>query len=489
MKKILTSILIIGLIAGSCTKVTEKAYSSYAAGDFYKTPAGPDIALAAIYPQMQNYAGGDNGWYDLNSMSTDEQVIPHRNTGDWQLDFAQLYQRQWLPTLGIINTAYSFCYNGIYAANQAISQLTAANAVPAKVAEAKVLRAFFYYLLIDDFGSVPFYTDNNVTVDKIPQASRKVIFDFIISELTANVDLLSETKGGAYYGRWNKWAGYTLLAKVYLNAEVLTGTAKWTECLAACNKVASGGFTLHPATTNASSLLGNTYYDLFGDVLPSDETILAIFEQQNTLGHNIYSLRSLNGPNALAVFGYSGWNGTIVPKNFYQKYADTDIRKKQFLVGPQPGGVDYSLDVTSLDNPGAGKNEGVRNVKFYPVLPMNGSGESNDFPVYRFADILLMQAECNVRLGSASVAKPFIDRVRVRAGLSPLAADPTLDNIYDERGFELNWEGHRREDMIRFNKFLLAHDFAPAADSHLLLFPIPTSKINANPLIKQNPGY
>ena len=494
MKKILISILVIGLASQSCKKVNETVYDKYAAEDFYASPKGADVALANVYSQVSGnwgtgYAGADNCWYDLNSMSSDEQVIPHRNTGDWQLDFAQLYQRQWLPSSSIIGNTWNWLYKSVYTANLAVDQLQKSNASADKIAEAKVLRAFFYYLLIDDFGSVPFYTDNNITIDKIQQSSRSEVYTFIVNELTANIDQLSETVGGAYYGRFNKWAGYTLLAKLYLNAEVYTGTPKWTECLAACAKVAEGGFKLHSGAINAASPLGYQYYELFGDKLPDDETILAIYATANIVSRNIYALRSVNGPNGIAMFGFSGWNGTIVPKNFYDKYADNDIRKRQFLVGSQPGGVIYTATVSSLDNPGAAPNEGIRNVKFFPVPPQDGSGESNDFPIFRFADVLLMQAECNVRLGNPTAAKPFIDEIRQRAGLAVLADNPTLQNIYDERGFELNWEGHRRQDMIRFNTFLLAHDFAPAVPSFRLLFPIPTSALNANPGLKQNAGY
>jgi hypothetical protein len=494
MKKIFTAFLLVAVTTQGCKKVNESVYDKYPATEFYGSAKGADVALANVYSQVSGnwgtgYAGADNCWYDLNTMSSDEQVIPHRNTGDWQLDFAQLYQRQWLPTSAIINNTWNWLYKSIYTANLAVDQLEQSNAEASKIAEAKVLRAFFYYLLIDDFGSVPFYTDNNITVDKIPQASRSTVFNFVVKELTENVDQLTETKGGAYYGRFNKWAGYALLAKVYLNAEVYTGTAKWAECLAACTKVTQGGYTLHAGAANAASPLGYQYYELFGDKLPEDETILSIYATADIVSRNIYALRSVNGPNGVALFGFSGWNGTIVPRPFYDRYDNNDIRKKQFLVGAQPGGVTYTLDVTSLDNPGAGPTEGIRNVKFFPVPPQNGSGESNDFPIYRYADILLMQAECHVRMGNAALAKPFIDQIRQRAGLSALAANPTLEDVYNERGFELNWEGHRRQDMIRFNKFLLAHDFAPAVPAFRLLFPIPTSALNANTGLKQNPGY
>jgi hypothetical protein len=228
---------------------------------------------------------------------------------------------------------------------------------------------------------------------------------------------------------------------------------------------------------------------LFGDVLPDDETILAIYAKVDVVGRNIFTVRSLYGAHAQALFGYSGWNGTIVPKDFYLKYDNNDIRKNQFLIGQQPGDANYTLDVSSLDNPGAGKLEGVRNDKFYPAGSTNGGGASNDFPIYRYADVVLMTAECNVRLGNGGAAKPLVDAIRTRAGISALAGNPTLDDIYDERGRELNWEGHRREDMIRFDKFLLPNEFRGASADFRKIFPIPTSALNANPGLKQNPGY
>ncbi len=497
MKKILIGIVIIGVAASSCTKVNENVYDRYAANQFYSTPAGADNALANVYAKItgswgSNYAGRDNCWYDLNSFSSDEQVIPHRNTGDWQLDFAQLYMRIELPSLGLISNTWNWAYSCIYSANNAIAQLTTAKADPAKIAEAKVMRAWLYYLLIDDFGDVPFYTDNNTDVSKIPQEKRATIYDFIVSELKANVDPLSETRGGAYYGRFNKWAGYMVLAKVYLNAEVYTGTAHWAEALAACNKVASGGFSLHPGGANAGSPLGYQYFELFGDVCPNDETILAEYITQNIVSGNIYAIRSLNSQNGMALTGFSGWNGTIIPGDFYNKFDPSDIRRHQFLVGPQAGGITYTETVTSLISPGAAPNEGIRDVKFFPVKPSDASGESNDFPIYRYADLLLMEAECNLRLGNMPAAAPFLNKVRERAGLADISA-PRLQNIYDERGFELVFEGHRRQDMIRFGTFLLPHGVAPnvvpATPAYRLLFPIPTSALNANTTLKQNPGY
>lgn len=479
----------------SCTNLDENVFDKYETDPFYDAPQGANIALAGVYAQIGGnwdgvgYAGADNGWYDLNAMSSDEQVIPHRNTGDWQLDFAKLFKHDWLPSSFIVGNTWKWLYKSVFSANLAIEQLEKSKADPSKIAEAKVLRAFFYYLLMDDYGNVPFYTSNDITVDKIPQADRKDIYAFVVKELTENVELLSATKGGEYYGRFNKWAGYMLLAKVYLNAGVYTGSPKWAECLAICNKLNEAGFSLHPGAANAASPLGYKYFELFGDTLPEDETILAIYSSVDVVSRNIFTVRSLAGANASKLFGYNGWNGTVIPKDYYLKYEDKDIRKKQFLIGEQPGGVNYTLEIGSLDNPGAAPQAGVRNTKFYPAGVNNGGGASNDFPIYRYADVLLMTAECNVRLGNPGAAKPFIDAVRQRAGLDPLAANPTLTDIYNERGFELNWEGHRRQDMIRFDTFLLPNEFKAASQPFRKLFPIPTAALDANPSLKQNPGY
>lgn len=501
MKNILTLAILAMVITLGCTKVDEEVYDKYAATDFYSSPQGADVALANVYSQIpgnwggNGYAGADNGWYDANSMSSDEQVVPHRNTGDWELTFAQMHKREWLPNHSQITNTWNWLYKSVFSANLAVELLVKAEAEPAKIAEAKVLRAFFYYLLMDDFGSVPFYTENNITVDKMQQKSRPEIFEFVVNELKENVDLLSSEKGGSYYGRFNKWAGYTLLAKLYLNAEVYTGTPMWEECIEAIDKVTSAGFTLHSGAADASHPLGSKYYELFGDVCPDDETILAIYTQVDVVGRNIFTIRSFGGADGTNILGNSAWNGTICPPEFVTKFDDKDIRKRQFRYGANPHGPKpagffvYSLEINNIDNPGADPNAGARNQKFWPAQPANGGGASNDFPIYRYADILLMKAECLVRTNNSADAKPLVDAIRLRAGLSALPNNPTLDDIYNERGFELSWEGHRRQDMIRFGTFTKAHGLAPAVDDHYKIFPIPTSALDANPNLVQNPGY
>ncbi len=136
------------LLMVACTNIDENVYDKYEANEFYGTPEGSDVALAAVYAQVAGnwdgvgYAGADNGWYDMNAMSSDEQVIPHRNTGDWQLDFARLFKHEWLPSDLIINNTWNWLYRSIFNANLAVNQLVSANADPSKIAEANVYTGF-----------------------------------------------------------------------------------------------------------------------------------------------------------------------------------------------------------------------------------------------------------------------------------------------------------------------------------------------------------
>jgi starch-binding outer membrane protein, SusD/RagB family len=234
---------------------------------------------------------------------------------------------------------------------------------------------------------------------------------------------------------------------------------------------------------------------LFGDVCPDDETILAIYTKVDVVGRNIFTVRSFGGNDGSLLLGFGAWNGSVIPADYIAKFDDNDIRKRQFRYGANPYGpqllgfINYSLEVTNIDNPGANPNAGARSQKFWPAAPANSGGASNDFPIYRYADIMLMKAECLVRTSQATLAKPLVDVIRTRAGVDALSANPTLTDIYNERGFELTWEGHRRQDMIRFGTFTQAHGLVSAVDKHFNLFPIPTSALNANPKLVQNPNY
>lgn len=483
MKKFLLTAALLGATISGCT-VKEGVYDQAVADQFYATPAGINAALADIYGEVRGdwggkgIAGADRGWFDLNEVTTDELMLPTRADGAWDDNgiWRQLYRHEFGAGQEMINNTWNWLYRAVFKSNLAVELLTKANADPARIAEARVLRAYFYYMLMDGWGNIPFYTENNVTVDKVPQADRKTVYDFVVKELKENIDKLPTTKGGEFYGRFNRWAGYTLLAKIYLNAQVYTGTPQWAEASAACDKVINeGGFSLVA-----------DYMTLAGDRCPDAEVILAVFVDGNVAPRNIIGIRSLRGAHGKALFGFDTWNGATAHQDFVNKYSNNDKRKAQWITGSQPGGVNYTLNLSSLTS--AGVEEGARNIKYFPVAPYNGGTSSNDFPVFRYADVLLMKAEALARQGNTSGAAPLVSQVRSRAGLAALTS-VTLEEIYDERGRELCWEGHRRQDMIRFGTFTLAHDFKPASDAKYRLFPIPAPALSTNTNLKQNPGY
>lgn len=492
MKKSVYSFLVaIMLTTIGCTDLKEGIYGRQVADEFYATEVGINAALANIYNEVRGdwngkgIAGADRGWFDLNESCTDEMMIPTRSDGAWDDNgiWRLMYTHTWTGSQEFINNTWTWLYRSVFKSNLSIELLEGANANPARIAEARVLRAYFYYMLMDGWGKVPFYTQNNVTVDQIPQTDRAEIFNFVVDELKANVDLLPTTKGGEFYGRFNKWAGYALLAKIYLNAEVYTGTAKWADAIAASDKIINeGGFSL------VSTLYDNAGAQaVFGDRLSDSEVIMSVYVDGQSAPRNIIGIRSLHGPHGQALFGFGTWNGATAHQDFIDTYADADKRKKQWLLGSQPGGVTYTKNISSLTN--AGITEGARNAKYLPVPPYDGGTSSNDFPVFRYADVLLTKAEAVLRSGgSNATATALVNQLRSRAGLGNLET-VDLTEVYNERGRELCWEGHRRQDMIRFGTFTLARAFKAASDAKYKLFPIPKQAIDANPTLVQNPGY
>jgi starch-binding outer membrane protein, SusD/RagB family len=485
------------LTFASCTDLDEGIYDKFVADEFYKTDAGTAAALADIYKEMRGdwngvgIAGADRGWYDLNEASTDEMMIPTRSDGAWSDNgiWQQMYLHTWTSGQSFMQNTWDWLYRAIYKSNQAIELLTAAEASEEAIAEAKVLRAYFYYLLMDGWGNVPIVTETATLVEDVVQSDRADVYAFVEEELKNNVDKLSTSKADDFYNRFNLWAGYTVLAKVYLNAEVYSGVPKWAEADAALDKIIDeGGYSL----VSGDKYLSRGTDGLFGDKCSTQEVILALFVDGKLAPRNIIGIRSLYGPHGEALFGFSTWNGSTVHQAFVNKYDDSDIRKDQWLLGPQvvDGEVkaDYQLNISSFT--AAGIEEGARNVKFLPIAPYDGGAASNDFPVYRYADILLMKAEVLVRMNNAAAAAEYLNEVRNRAGLTDFVGAVTLSEILDERGRELAWEGHRRQDMIRFGTFLQPHDFkSSTSDSKYLLFPIPASALAANETLVQNTGY
>lgn len=496
-----TAFMLISLQA--CTDLLEpEIFDRAEASKFPQNESELLSTVGATYGQLR-------GYYDpvtvLNAATSDEMVVPTRGP-DWydNASWQQLAKHDWTPVSpGQINGSWEWAYRVIAGSNinfKAISKSTLqVQGKEAILAELRLLRAFAYFILLDMFGNVPIITQDS-PVGKASQNTRAEVYAFVAKEITEALPDLRDEKGVQIYGRFTKGAANTLLAKLYLNAQVYTGTPKWQEALAATNAVINSpaGYSLNPnylenfAVNNGSN--SNTY----------SENILAIPYDKVLAGGMNWQMRTLHYAQG-GVYGLAGnpWNGFATRAEFYNSFSDGDTRKAIWLEGPQKDkagnvirftdAVDnvnkeliFTPKISSLDK--AFANEGVRNVKYEVQTNNNRNDQDNDFALFRFADVLLMKAEASLRLGNAGEALTLVNKVRERAKVGALPS-VTLDVLLAERGREFAWEGWRRNDLIRFGKWAGAWEFKTNSQAYRSLFPIPTQQISNNPNLKQNPGY
>ena len=399
------------------------------------------------------------------------------------------------------NKFFRYLYNRVYytvpQCNNLLVVLGSVN-VPNKeatVSEVRFLRCLAYYYMIDCFGKGVLLTEDNYgSSSPEPQASRQELFDFVESELLAIENTLPTSNG---YGKANKAVGRMLLAKLYLNAEVYTGTARYDDALTYTKKVIDeGGYSL-------DSNFGHMFS---GDNNSSTEIIYPLIADplvSQSYGNTTYLVNgSLNSATmTLSNYGATqGWAGHRATKAWYSLFGDlntsTDDRADLFWTSG------HSFEMTDYKEWTNGyPSIKFRNSNFNAIgSPTDFSG--TDFPLFRLSDAYLMYAECVVRGasgGSITQALTYVNDIRDRSNAQVITAgDLTLDYIIDERGRELMFEGHRRSDLIRFGKFTGGSYLWPwkgnalngtAIPSTYALFPIPIAALQANPNLTQNPGY
>jgi starch-binding outer membrane protein, SusD/RagB family len=538
------------VLSQSCTKLDEKLYSQVTPANFFKTDAEFVAALGSAYTQLGGYATGDIN--EVQEMTTDEVVVPTRGS-DWDDGGTQrrLHLHSWGFDDGFMNNPWDFCYSGVSTANRLIYQfqsLSASGQVNADVAASYVaelitLRSFFYWQLIDLYGSVPYDNDFAKAQAAPPQVARATVYANIVSDLETNVPLLTKDVGGTSYGRMNYWAGKFLLAKLYLNAQVYSGTAQWAKAKAACDEIInSTKFGLEP----------NYFANFNVNNSGSKEFIFAIpYDKIFFTGFNMAAASLHYGSQFTYNLTFQPWNGYCSLEKFYNSYDSTDLRRGDAGTSKHPAlkrgnfvaGYQYLADgKTQVSDDGAdgadpdGKPLNFGNM-FHPGVPqinelgpqawrqsgvrigkweyeIGGTSDmSNDYSVFRYADVLLMKAEAEWRLVPTDPdALIQVNLIRQRAGLNGLT---TLDGklsfdlagavvsggeLFNERGREMVFEHSRRQDLIRFglwdqvNKWVLPHhnttDVTDAkTGAYLTLYPIPKPKLAANPNLVQNPGY
>jgi hypothetical protein len=403
------------------------------------------------------------------------------------------------------NKFFRYLYNRVYyTVPQCNNLLAVLNnvSVPNKeatIGEVRFLRCLAYYYMIDCFGKGVLLTEDDLgSATPLPEASRQQLFDFVESELLAIESTLPVTNE---YGRANKAVGRMLLAKLYLNAEVYTGTPRYNDALTFIKKVIDeGGYTLDPHFVHMFSGDNNTsseiIYPLIADPINSQ-----------SYGNTTYIVNgSLNSATmTLTDYGATaGWGGHRATKAWYGLFANSaagltssnDERAHLFW----SSGHTYEMtDYKEWTN-------GFPSIKFrnnnYGQASTPTAFSGTDFPLFRLADAYLIYAECVVRGasgGTMAQALDYVNQIRTRSSASAVTAgDLTLDFILDERGRELMFEGHRRTDLIRFGKYTGGSYLWPWKGNVLngtsipdtyKLFPIPQKALEANPNLTQNPGY
>ena len=506
MKKLTIYLAIIslaGLFAAGCTNLDETVYSELPMDSYGTNEAEINSLIAPIYTRLRDY----NAIQRLSANTSDMFVTPTRRGGDWWDGgvYKELTQGSWRPISSRLRSDYNTAYSRITNFNQIIYLIENSPAIPDKtpyLAQARAARAMRYLQLVDQWGNVPIVTDFE-DLSKPSTSPRADVYNFVLSELNDIKDVIRSDVSGASYNKYTKGAVYFMLAKLYLNAEIWnpSGGPKYQECIDACDVIMGLGYSLATDWPGQFSAANEG----------STEAILAaVNDESSSFGVRGYTLHYLD-PIALGLPG-SANNGICALPGYVNSFDPDDKRLGwSFIIGPMINPATgevlitahgrpliHTVDVTmkyAIDADGWGQTEqedGARCGKW--EFKKGARRDENDFAIFRYSDVYLMKAEALVRSGQNNAeATDLVNAIRQRAFSDPakLLTNVTLDDIYNERRWELGWEGWERQDMIRFGTFLNAiPDWRPnAMPEYRLLFPIPQEAIDANPNLTQNPGY
>ena len=514
----------------SCTKKLDQLPQHDLTPDqVYSTPAGYKTAFAKLYGAFAltgnsgpagngDVQGIDEGFSDFlrlfwksQELSTDEAVIAWGDAG-----IQDFHNMNWSSSNPFLQGLYYRCFYQITLCNDFINQSSDAiisargisgadaDAIKAYRNEARFLRAFQYWVAMDLFANPPFATDNNKIGDIPRQIKRADLFIYVESELKALESALPSTNE---YGRANKFVAKALLARMYLNAQVYTGTARYADALTyAKDVITNGGYNLwkgSPVDPSAYTQLmladNNTYAGATGS-----EFIFTInydgLKTQGYGGTTFLTHASVGGSISAGQYGLDGgWGGIRATKAFVNLFPDpngTGDKRAQFYTSGQ--NVDIADQTKFTDGYAVLK---YRNLKKDGTNGQSLNFSDIDFPVFRLAEMYLIYAEAFLNNGGGDVATAlgYINALRTRAAATNITSGQlTKDFILDERGRELYWEGFRRTDLIRYKKFVESGYLWPwkggvvggrAVESFRTIYPIPASDVSANTNLVQNTGY
>jgi hypothetical protein len=467
-------------------------------------PAGqPD--LIGLDEGFSNYL---RLYWKLQQFPTDEAVIGWDDGTIRDLNY-----QNWTAGNEFISTMYTRIMYQISLTNEFLRQTTPklldSRGVDGQLreqiqlyrAEARFMRALSYWHMMDLYANPPFVTDEDPIGAFLPeQIQRADLFAFIENELLAIEGQIVPARQNEY-GRADQAAVWTLLAKLYLNSEVYTGTARYQQVIENVNKVIGAGYSIAQVPYKHLFLADN---DSNGS---QAETIFAIpfdgLRTQSFGGMTFLVHAPVGGnmnPDDYGING--GWFGVRTTKVFVQQFPDPENSpdsRAQFYTD----GQNLEINSISLFNDGYAV-EKFRNVDVNGI-PGSDPNEhpDTDFPMFRLADVYLMYAEAHLRGGggTSGTAVDYINQLRVRAygdnSGNISQGDFTLDFILDERSRELHWEAHRRTDLIRFGQYSSQGIWpwkgnvpqGTTTEPFRDLMPIPATDLSVNPNLIQNPGY
>jgi starch-binding outer membrane protein, SusD/RagB family len=478
----------------ACTDLENKELDSIAEPGTAPGKINPTEGLISAYKDLGAYTDQAN-MFALFEHTTDELIPPTRGV-DWSDNgvWRSLYTHTWDPTHSHVLGAWNQLNQRVFKNNQILGS----DPTPAQAAQARFLRAFHMWHVLDLFGQVP-YREYNEGVQVNPRVmTRSEAFDFVVKDLTDALPDLANSGPAAINPVATRAAAYALLARLYLNKAVYTAAnpagpytfqaADMSKVIEYCNMVTAAGYSLE-----------DDYFNNFKKTADSE----VIFTSAEGSPQNRWFMTLHYGQNP------SGWNGFATLAEFYDKFEEGDVRKgvpptkngdkfsgigRGFLIGDQftdKGEVlidtrtQKQLSFTpDVPLSGAATNKGIRVIKYHP-------SDNGQYILLRYADVYLMKAEALMRGGTdpnSATALGMVNNLRDLRGASALGA-LTESIMLDERGRELYWEGIRRVDQIRFGTFNTTWTEKSNTEDFRVLFPIPQQALDSNPNLKPNDGY
>ena len=490
----------------SCTDLDIRNEVDILADDYFQSEEDFILFIAPVYLPLRELTNVGS-WLGMQEMSSDEICAPIRGQQWNDEHWVRVHRHQWTPIDGIVIQTWNVCFHGINQCNrliQALEEHGSERRFP-YLAELRAVRAFYYSLLIDAYGSVPIVT-SFADVEPPANASRNEVFTFIEQELSEVLTELPKDGGDETYGRMTEWSARALLANLYLNAEKYLGMERWSELIQQTEIIIN---------SNKFQLTDDYFENFRVNNENSAEIIWAIpFDEQFAQGFSIAMATLHTEGQRTYNLTSQPWNGWCTLEDFFNSYSDQDARKGSgrfpgsFIFGTQfsaegdtllqdttifslepedPDGLPivHTPKILSLEN--ALMQDGARIGKF-EFEEGAGSNMSNDYPIFRYSRILLNHAEGLWRLGRTDVALETFNQVRMRADLEPVAT--INEEIFlAELGREFFMESYRRSDLIRFGRFTESWWEKDFTDPCRELFPIPSGQLNENPNLIQNPCY